>query len=75
MVKQIVKDERVLTQKSEKFIFGEDDYLIDDMIDTANAHIGHCVGLAAIQIGVPKRVILVRCGDKFIPYINPVIIK
>ena len=75
MVKQIVKDEKILTQKSEKFIFGEDDYLIDDMIDTANAHIEHCVGLAAIQIGVPKRVILVRKGDKFIPYINPAIIR
>lgn len=75
MVKEINKDTESLRQKSQSFIFGEDDYLITDMLDTANAHKENCVGLACIQIGVPKRVILVRQGLSFIPFINPVIIK
>ena len=75
MVKEINKDTESLKQKSQSFIFGEDDYLITDMLDTANAHKENCVGLACIQIGVPKRVILVRQGLSFTPFINPVIIK
>ena len=75
MEREIIKDINVLTQKSEKFIFGEDDHLIQDMIDTANAHKENCAGLACIQIGVPKKLILVKSNDKFIPFINPTIIK
>ena len=75
MVKNIVKDEYILVKKSEKFIPGEDDYIIDDMLDTANEHGDNCAGLAAVQIGYLKRVILVKIGDKFIPFINPVITK
>lgn len=75
MIKEIIKDESILQTKSENFVLGEDDYLIQDMIDTANAHIETCAGLACIQIGVAKRVILVKQGDKFIVYINPVIVK
>ena len=75
MIKEIIKDEIILQTKSENFVLGEDDYLIQDMIDTANAHIETCAGLACIQIGVAKRVILVKQGDKFIVYINPVSLK
>ena len=75
MVKDIIKDPSILTQKSEHFILGQDDHIIQDMLDTANAHKENCAGLAAIQIGEPKGVILVRQGDKFIPFINPMIIK
>lgn len=75
MIKEIIKDENILKQKSEPFVFGEDDYLINDLLDTANAHKDNCAGLACIQIGVAKRVILVRQGDDFIPFINPMIIK
>lgn len=75
MIRDINKDIESLSQKSEQFIFGEDDYLIEDMLDTAEAHKENCVGLACIQIGVPKKVILVRQGDKFVPFINPMIIK
>lgn len=75
MVKEIVKDLDILTKKSEEFVFGEDNDLIKDMIDTANAHIDCCVGLAAVQIGVHKRVILIKNRNKFIPFINPVIIR
>ena len=75
MVKDIIKDEGILTQKSEHFIFGEDEYIIQDLLDTANAHKENCAGLASIQIGIPKRVILVRQGDKFVPFINPMILQ
>ena len=75
MVREIIKDIDILQQKSETFIFGEDNHLIDDLIDTANAHIENCAGLACIQIGVPKKVIVVKVGDKFIPMVNPMIIK
>lgn len=75
MIKEIVKDENILTKKSERFEFGKDDYIIQDMIDTAEYHKENCAGLAAIQIGVPKRVILVRINDKFLPFINPIIIQ
>lgn len=75
MERTIVKDIEFLKQKSEPFIIGEDDSIIIDMIDTANAHKENCVGLAGVQIGVLKRVILVRNGDEFIPFINPIIVK
>ena len=75
MIKEIVKDEKILTQKSERFEFGKDDYLIKDMIDTAEHYKDNCAGLACIQIGIPKRVILVRQGDKFIPFINPMMVQ
>ena len=49
MIKEIVKDTEILTQKSEKFIIGQDEHLIQDMLDTANEFGSHCVGLACIQ--------------------------
>ena len=75
MVREIVKDTAKLMEKSVPFVFGEDDGLIDDMLDTANEYAEHCVGLACVQIGVAKRVIVVRQVDKYVPMINPVIIK
>lgn len=75
MVKEIVKDEEFLSQKSEKFIFGEDDYLIKDLLDTATAHKENCAGLACIQIGTPKRVLVAQIVDKFVPFINPIIMQ
>ena len=75
MIKTIIKDIEFLQQKSEQFIIGKDDAILIDMMDTANAHKENCAGLAAIQIGELKRVILVRNGNEFIPFINPVIVK
>ena len=84
MVRTIIKDEEMLKQKSDKFMFANvsdmtynigDEYLIDDILDTAEAHKDKCVGLAAIQMGIPKRLIVVKMGDKFVPMINPVIIQ
>jgi peptide deformylase len=75
MKRDITKDEKILTRKSEPFILGEDDYLIQDLIDTANEHKETCAGLACIQIGIAKRIIVVRLGENYVPYINPIIFQ
>lgn len=75
MIKEIVKDESILTQQSEKVEIEEAQEIITDLLDTAHHHIDNCAGLAAPQIGVLKRVIVVRNGNTFFPMINPVIVK
>lgn len=47
--------------------------LIDDMKETLAKANG--VGLAAVQVGVLKRVIVVVDGEKYIPIVNPEIVK
>lgn len=47
--------------------------LIDDMAETLEKENG--VGIAAPQIGVLKRVIVVADGDKYIGLVNPVVYK
>ena len=74
MVKEIIKDINVLQTKSTKAT-KEDHYIIQDLIDTAENHKERCCGLASIQIGTAKRIIVVYDGEKFVPFINPVIIK
>ena len=74
MVKEIVKDQEVLTKKSEKLNKDEPRDFITDMLETADLHKDRCVGLAAIQIGIPKRVILVKMGQNFKVFVNPNII-
>lgn len=75
MIKEIVKDTNFLTQKSETVSVEEAQDIITDLLDTANAHIDECAGLAAPQIGVHKKVVVIRGGNAFWPMINPVIIK
>ena len=63
----------VLREKSKKI--GKIDQgvlrLIDDMIDTITKRESSAAGLAAPQIGVSKRVIIVNFEDKIQTYINP----
>jgi len=47
--------------------------LLDNMVDTMHAAEG--VGLAAPQIGVSKRVIVVQVDDTLVELINPVILE
>lgn len=75
MVKEIVKDINVLTQKSEKVDLFDARDIVIDLIDTAVHHIDHCVGLAAPQIGILKKVIVIKLDGFFYPMINPVILK
>lgn len=75
MIKEIVKDTEFLTQKSEQVNLEEAQEIITDLLDTANHHIDNCAGLAAPQIGINKRVVVVRNGDHFFPMVNPVVVK
>ena len=75
MIKEIVKDTEFLTQKSEQVSVEEAQEIITDLLDTAGHHIDNCCGLAAPQIGILKKVIVVRNGNAFFPMINPVVIK
>ena len=76
-VKEIVKDTEFLQQKSAKANYKSAETMetIRDLIDTANEHKERCVGLSAIQIGVPLRVCVVFNGNEFIPFVNPIITK
>ena len=75
-LRNIVKvGDPILTKKSrvvEKF----DDrlaVLIDDMFDTMYDANG--VGLAAVQVGMLRRVVVIDCGDGPIELVNPEIVK
>ncbi|GED69678.1 peptide deformylase [Brevibacillus reuszeri] len=48
--------------------------LVDDMVDTLYAAEGRA-GLAAPQIGILKRVVVMDCGDGLIELINPEILE
>lgn len=77
MVKEIVKDTSVLRQRSTMIKKGDNvAQIVEDLIDTATHHYCNCWGLAAIQIGIPKRAIVVRPpkdGSHFKVLINPTI--
>ena len=59
MVREIIKDENSLTQKSERVELAEAKEIISDLLDTAKAHIDNCAGLAAPQIGLPIKLFIV----------------
>jgi len=72
-VKNIIKiGSPVLRQISDKVEVLDNEIfsLIDDMVDTITCEEYNAVGLAAVQIGVLKRVIVVNWG-KIEAYINP----
>lgn len=75
MIREIIKDVNVLTQKSEAVDLNEAREIIVDLFDTAIEHQDHCVGLAAPQIGILKKVIVVRMDNVFYPMVNPTILK
>lgn len=53
----------------------EDQYVIQDLLDTLQANKGRCVGMAANMIGVLKRIIVVDIMDHVQVMVNPEIIK
>lgn len=75
MVREITKDTEILQQVSKKVNPKEVKQIIQDLIDTAQEHSGRCVGLSAIQIGEPVRVFVASTGEKFIPFVNPIITR
>lgn len=74
MIKEIVKDVLFLEQKSE-LATKDDVEVINDLTDTLNANLEHCVGLAANMIGVKKRILVFCAGNMIVPMVNPVILK
>ena len=79
MILEIKKfNERILRKKAKKVkeIDEKIKFLISNMIETMKKDDG--VGLAAPQVGVSKRVIVLRAdlqGEQILPLINPKIIK
>ncbi len=74
MIKPIVKDIFFLGQKSE-LATKDDLQVVEDLIDTLNANLDACVGMAANMIGVKKRILVFTIGTIIVPMINPVILK
>lgn len=79
MIKDILiyeKDKEILTQKSELVneITDEIKQLIQDLKDTLLSK-PTGVGISAIQIGVPKRVCLIKYNGKIYTLINPTITR
>lgn len=72
MVKEIVKDVNFLSKPLGR-AKREDLHIIEDLLDTAEAHRDRCLGLTANQIGYDKRIIVVKMGERFVPFINPII--
>ena len=73
MIKPIMKDIMFLSQPSVQATL-EDKQVITDLMDTLNAHLDGCVGMAANMIGVHKRIIVVRMGPISVPMVNPEIV-
>ena len=73
MIKPIMRDVMFLSQPSEEATRA-DKQIITDLLDTLNAHLDGCVGMAANMIGVRKRIIVVRMGPMSVAMVNPVIV-
>ncbi|MBP5580420.1 peptide deformylase [Ruminococcus sp.] len=73
MVKDIVKDEAVLSIKSEPATKA-DMQVARDLLDTLKANEEHCVGMAANMIGVHKTILAALIGDEYVVMINPKIV-
>lgn len=76
MVRQVVRDQMFLSQKSEP-VTEDDDYksIIQDLRDTLQANSRTCVGMAANMIGVKKQIIIISLGLVSIILINPRIVR
>ena len=73
MIKPIMRDMMFLSQRSETATPG-DKQVITDLVDTLNAHVDGCVGMAANMLGVHKRIIVVRMGPISRPMVDPEIV-
>lgn len=74
MIKEIVKDIEFLQQVSERADIKADKQLFIDLVDTAQANVPNCIGLAAPQIGVLKKAIVVKTNVGWKVFVNPIII-
>lgn len=74
MIQPIMRDMMFLSAPSEPAV-PSDKQVVTDLVDTLNAHLDGCVGMAANMIGVQKRIIVVRMGPVSVPMVNPVIVS
>ena len=73
MIKPIMRDMMFLSQPSAPAA-KSDQQVMTDLVDTLNAHLDGCVGMAANMIGVHKRIIVVRMGPMSVAMVNPEIV-
>ena len=74
MIRDICKDEAFLAQKSQPAT--PDDLSVgQDLLDTLAHHKEECVGMAANMIGVRKRIICVKDGNRTLLMYNPQILE
>ena len=73
MIKPIIRDMMFLSQPSVPAA-KSDQQVMTDLVDTLNAHLDGCVGMAANMIGVHKRIIVVRMGPMSVAMVNPEIV-
>ena len=74
MVRKIIRDPMFLLQKS-ILATEADGQVITDLLDTLNANLDKCVGMAANMIGERKRILVVAMGPFVFPMVNPAITK
>lgn len=74
MIRPIMRDMMFLSQPSEKAAPADRPVMVD-LLDTLNAHLDGCVGMAANMIGVRKRIIAVRMGPMSVAMVNPEIVS
>ncbi len=75
-IRNIIKKDNPLLRKKSRPVEAFDERLstlIDDMIQTMYKAEG--VGLAAVQVGVLRRVVVIDCGDGLMELVNPEIIE
>ena len=74
MIQQLISDPAVLKQVSQPAT-SADWPVATDLLETLQAHGDNCIGLAAIMIGIPKRIIAVTLGPVNVPMLNPRLTK
>ena len=74
MIKPIMRDMMFLSQPSAPATKA-DQQIITDLLDTLNAHLDGCVGMAANMIGVHKRIIAFNDNGEYKIMLNPEIVK
>lgn len=72
---KIITDLSVLRQKSENVESVEEAKSIIESLKNIIKDCDHGIGLAAIQIGIPKRVAVIKWRDEFCYLINPKIVE
>ncbi len=72
---KINKNLRSLRKRSEPVLEIDDEIgsLVSEMIETMDANEG--IGLAAPQVGVMKRVVVIKVDGKDIPLVNPILVR